>query len=216
MAWAQLTDAEDLTKVVRSNLDDLVVEFVISHELIGIVLSLTADVVHIKLLVDLGHHKIENGNDVRGVVLNLAVKHLIVLEDVIAVNVEDVSVEFTHFLQLLDVVGCFLELLVVFVIVVVLDLLKVVDEVFEFHLDIAGVDVGAPEDLGVGAHLVIGAIGQGVLIQHACGGLLVIRKVKLLGAVGVEGRLVQKTVHVQESALLRKVAHQSRSMENPR
>ena len=98
MAWAQLADAEDLAKVVRSNLDDLVVEFVVSHELIGIVLSLTADVVHIELLVDLGHHEIENGNDVRGVVLNLAVKHLIVLEDMIAVNVEDVSVEFTHFL----------------------------------------------------------------------------------------------------------------------
>lgn len=167
VAGAKLTDTEDSAQVVWSHLDDLVVEFVVTHELVSIVLGLTTDVVHIELLVDLGHHEIENGNDIRRVVLNLAVKHLIILKDMVTVDVQHISVEFAHFLQFLDVVRGFLELLVVVVIVVVLDLFKVVDEVFEFHLNIAGVDVGAPEDLGVRAHLIIGAISQSVLIEHS-------------------------------------------------
>ena len=65
-------------------------------------------------------------------------------------------------------------MLVILIIVIVFDLLEVVDEVFEFHLDITGVDIGAPEDLSVRAHLVVCAIGQGVLIEHARGGLLVV------------------------------------------
>jgi hypothetical protein len=50
----------------------------------------------------------------------------------------------------LDVVWSFAVGIIIhiFVIIVILDLLKVVDEILEFDLDIASVDIGSPDDLG--------------------------------------------------------------------
>ena len=167
---SKFANAEDFTEVVRANLDDLIVaELIIVHVVI-ILLVLSTNVVHVKLLKDLRYDEIENGDDIRRVVLDLSVKHLIELEDVVAIDVEHVSIQLSHFLQLLDVVWSLLILLVVLIIVIILDLLKVVDEVFEFHLDIACVDVRAPENLGMRAHLSVCATLQELLtlvVHHA-------------------------------------------------
>lgn len=156
MVRTKLTNAEDLAEVVRSHLDDMIVAvLVVVHvEVVVLVVGTTPNVVHVELFVDLRHDEIEDGNDVGGVVLNLPVQHLIELENMVAINVEHSRVQFPHLLQSHDVVGGFLELLVVLVVAVVPDLLKVVDEVFEFHLHIVSIDVGTPEDLGVGADFV--------------------------------------------------------------
>ena len=150
VVWAELADAIHFTQVVRAHLDDLVVaELVVVHVVVSIVLVLPSDVVHVELLEHLRDHQIEDWDDVRRVVLNLPVEHLIELEDVVAVDLEDVAVELAHLLELLDVVRRFLILLIVLIIVIVLDLLKVVDEVFEFHLHLASVDVCSPDNLSV-------------------------------------------------------------------
>lgn len=155
-----------------THLNDLVAaKLVIVHH-VSILVVLASDVVHVKFFVDLRDHQIEDWDDVRGVVLDLPVKHLIELEHMVAVDVEDVSIKLAHISQFLNVVRSLLELLIILVIVIILDLLKVVDEVFEFHLDLICVDVGAPEDLRVRAGL-IGAC-QLVGMEDTCGGWLVI------------------------------------------
>jgi len=157
---------------VGAHLNDLVAaKLVIVHH-VSILVVLTSNVVHVEFLVNLRDHQIKDWDDVRRVVLDLPVKHLIELEHMVAVNVKDVSIKLAHISQFLNVVWCFLELLVIFIVVIILYLLKVVDEVFEFHLDLICVDVGSPEDLRVRAGL-IGACHL-VGVEHTCGGRLVI------------------------------------------
>jgi len=151
---------------VGAHLNDLVAaKLVIVHH-VSILVVLTADVVHVKFFVDLRDHQIEDWDNVGGVVLNLPVKHLIELEHMVTVDVKDISIKFAHISQFLNVVGGVFELLVIVVFVIILDLLKVVDEVFEFHLDLICVDVGSPEDLRVRAGL-IGACHL-VGVEHTC------------------------------------------------
>ena len=155
MRWAKFTNSIDLAKVVRSNLNDvLATKLIVIHIVVSFLVILTANIVHIELLVDLSHHQIEDWDNISGVILNLSVKHLVKLKDVVAVDVEDVAIKVTHFLQLLDVVWSPLELLVIIIIVIILYLLKVVNEVFEFHLNITSVNISSPEDLCVRAHLI--------------------------------------------------------------
>ena len=135
----------------------------------------------------------------------------------VAVDLEDVAVELAHLLELLDVVRRFLILLIVLIIVIVLDLLKVVDEVFELHLDLGGVDVGAPEHHRVrahfrGAHAALQKVlrRMSLVVHHARRRRLVVGQLNLLlGPGGVEHGLVQESVDVEEAALLLEVRHQS-------
>ena len=96
-------------------------------------------------------------------------------------------------------------MLIIIIVIVVLDLFKVVDKVLELHLNVAGVDVCAPEDLRVRAHLV-GARHLS-LVQHARRRRLVIGELHLLGAVRVKCRLMKKAIHVEVAALLLKIGH---------
>ena len=106
---------------MRSHLDDLIIaKLVVVHVVINfIVASLSTDLVHVELFIDLCDNKIKDRNDVGRVVLDLTVEHLIELEDMVAVNIEYVAIKFSHITQLLNIVWCPLELLVVIVIIVV-------------------------------------------------------------------------------------------------
>ena len=148
MAGAKLADSVHPAEVVGSYLDQVVIfHLIIVHVVVCILFILPANVVHIELFVDLCDDQIEDRDDVGRIVLDLLVKVLIKLEDVIAVYIEHIAVKLSHFLQLLDVVGCTLILLVIIIVIIVLNLLKVVDKVLEFHLDVAGVDISAPKHL---------------------------------------------------------------------
>ncbi len=172
MGWSKLSDAVDFSEVVGTNLNDLITaKFIVVHH-ISILVVLAANIVHVELLVNLCDHKIKDWDDVCGIVLDLPVKHLIELEDMVTVNVEDISVKFAHLSKLLNVVWSSLELLIVVIIVIVLNFLKVVDEVFEFHLDFVGIDVCAPEYLRVRACLV--GPCHLVRVKHACRGRLIV------------------------------------------
>ena len=94
-------------------------------------------------------HKIEDWNDIRGVVFDLAVQALVKLENVITVDVKNTFINISDFLELLDVVGSLTESFIVhvFIIFVVFDLLKVVYEILQLHLDFICVDIGSPDDL---------------------------------------------------------------------
>ena len=67
----------------------------------------------------------------------------------IAVYLEYILVELSDFLQFCHVVALSDVLLVTFVITILVDLLKVVNEVFQLHLDIICVDVCPPDYLSV-------------------------------------------------------------------
>ena len=191
----------------------IVVVVIIVHVVVWVLVAgaaWAADIVHVELFVHLGHDQIENWDDVGRVVLDLAVKHLIELENVVTVDVQTVAIKLAHLSQTLDIVRSLLVSFII-VIIVVLNLLKVVDEVLEFHLYIARVDIGSPEHLRVTAHFI--GPSQLVLIEHARGAGLVIGQ-HLVGPVWVEGRLVQQTIHVQEAALLLEVRHQSRGVQH--
>ena len=148
MARPKLTDSVDFTEVVGSYLDQVVIlHLVIVHVVVGVLFILPANVVHIELFVNLCDDQIKDRDDVRRIVLNLLVKVLIKLEDVITVDIKHIAVKLSHFLQLLDVVRRALILLVIIIVIVVLNLLKVVDKVLELHLNVTGVDVCAPKHL---------------------------------------------------------------------
>ena len=148
MARSKLADSVDFTEVVRSYLDQVVIlHLVIVHVVVGVLFILPANVVHIELFVNLCDDQIKDRDDIGRIVLNLLVKVLIKLEDVITVDIQHIAVKLSHFLQLLDVVGCSLILLVIIIVIVVLNLLKVVDKVLELHLNIACVDISAPKHL---------------------------------------------------------------------
>ena len=167
MRWSQLSDPVNLAEVVRSDLDNVITaKLVIVHRIVILLVILPADIVHVKLLVNLSDNQIENGNDISRIVLDLPVQQLIELEQVITVDIENVAVKLTDFLQLLDIVGCLCVLLIIFIIIVVVDLLEVVDEVFEFHLDFVRVDVGAPEHLRVRAHI-LSTLHHLAIVEHA-------------------------------------------------
>ena len=162
MIRPQLPNPIHFAQIVWAHLNNLVItEFVVVHVEIGVLViwagAATPDIVHVELFEDLGDDEIENGNDVGRVVLDLPIKHLIELEHVVTVDLKNISVELAHFLQFLDVVWGFLILLIVIFIIVIFDLLKVVDEVLELHLDLGGVDIGAPEHHRMRAHFTAGA-----------------------------------------------------------
>lgn len=207
--WTKLAKTVDFSEVVGSDLNDmLAAKLVVIHVVVSLLVILPANIVHVELLIDLGDHQIENGDNVGRVVLNLPVEHLVELEHMIAVYVKDISIKFAYFLQLLDVVGSLLELLVIFIVVIVLDLFKVVDKVFEFHLNIASVDIGAPENLSMGAHLV-GALKL-ALVHHARRRGFVINELNLC-TLWIESWLIHKAACVdQEASLLIEVRHQGR------
>ena len=214
MAGAELADSVHPAEVVRSYLDQVVIlHLVIVHVVVRILLILPANVVHIQLFVDLRDDQIKDRDDVGWIVLDLLVKVLIKLEDVIAVNVQHVSIEFAHFFKLLDVVRCPLILLIIIIVIVVLDLLKVVDKVLEFHLHITSVDVCTPEDLRVRAHF-IGARHL-ALIEHARRRGLIIGKLYLLSTVRVECWLMHEAIDVEEASLLLKIGHQGWGVQHP-
>ena len=99
MTGAKLADSVHPAEVVGSHLDQVVIlHLVIVHVVVCILFILPANVVHIQLFVDLRDDQIKDRDDVGRIVLNLLVKVLIKLEDVIAVNVKHISIEFAHFL----------------------------------------------------------------------------------------------------------------------
>lgn len=99
MARPKLTDPVHLAEVVGSYLDQVIIlHLVIVHVIVSILFILTANVVHIKLFVNLCDDQVKDRDDIRWIVLNLLVKVLIKLEDVIAVDIQHVAVKFTNFL----------------------------------------------------------------------------------------------------------------------
>lgn len=79
----KLTDAVGLAEVVRTDLDeDILLLFVGTNDL------LPSEIIHIKLFVDLGYNKIEDRDQVSGVILNLAVQLRVERVDVTAVNIK--------------------------------------------------------------------------------------------------------------------------------
>ena len=99
MAGAKLANSVHLTKIVRSYLDQVVIlHLIIVHVVVRILFILPANVVHIELFVNLCDDQIKDRDDVGWIILNLLVKMLIKLEDVIAVNVQHVSIQLSHFL----------------------------------------------------------------------------------------------------------------------
>lgn len=150
MLWTQFSDPIYFPEVVRPDLDDCVQVLILFELHILIFLLATNENVHVELFVNLCNNEIEDWDDIGWVIYNLAVQTLIELEDMIAVNLQHILVEFTDFLQflhieaLLDVLG-----VVLLFIIILSNLLKVVDEVFEFHLNIASVDVGPPDNLSM-------------------------------------------------------------------
>jgi len=206
---AELANAEDLAKVMRADLNDLVVaELIIVHVVVSVLVILPANVVHVELLEDLCDNQIENGNDIGGVILYLPVKHLIELEDMVAIDVKHVAIQLSHFLELLDVVRRLLELLIILIVIIILDLLKVVDKVFEFHLDVACVDVSAPKHLRVRAHLGVGAALKQLLalvVHHAGARGFVVGELDVPCTLRIEHGLVEEAIDVEEAALLLEV-----------
>lgn len=157
---SELPDAVGLLQVMGPDLDEDVLL------LVGVDLVVTAQVVHVEFLVDLRNHEIEDRDQIRGVVLQLAVELGVKGEDMAAVDVEHRQLHVAHFLELLDVVGCPRELLVPAILVDLAFLNEVVDEVFESSLDGVGVDRGSPEHLGVGGHVTLSGdvqLGRGVV-----------------------------------------------------
>lgn len=78
---------------------------------------------------------------------------LVELENVITVYFEDGRLQLSHLVELCDVVrGA--GVLVLIVVIIVLKLDEGVDEVFEFDLNICGVDICAPQDLLMRTHIV--------------------------------------------------------------
>ena len=137
---------------MRSNLDNLIELIVIFHEFIVHVLVFTlckSVNVQTEISVGLCYHQIEYWNHISGIVYNLAVQTLVKLENVIAVYFEYILVELPYFFQFGHVVALSDVLLVTFVITILVDLLKVVNEVFQLHLDIICVDVCPPDYLSV-------------------------------------------------------------------
>ena len=135
-----------------SNLDNLIELIVIFHEFIVHVLVFTlckSVNVQTEISVGLCYHQIEYWNHISGIVYNLAVQTLVKLENVIAVYFEYILVELPYFFQFGHVVALSDVLLVIFVVIVLSDFLKVVNEVFQLHLDIICVDVCPPDYLSV-------------------------------------------------------------------
>ncbi len=87
MGWSKLSDAVDFPEVVGTDLNDLIAAKLIIVHHIGILVVLAANIVHVEFLVNLCDHKIKDWDDVCGIVLNLSVKHLIELKDMVTVNV---------------------------------------------------------------------------------------------------------------------------------
>ena len=99
MAGAELANPVHLAEIVRSNLDQVVIlHLIIVHVVVRILFILPANVVHIKLFINLCDDQIKDRDDVGWIVLDLLVEVLIKLEDVIAVNVQHVSIKLSHFL----------------------------------------------------------------------------------------------------------------------
>ena len=102
-------------------------------------------------------------------------------------------------------------LLIVLLIALVVDNLKVVNEVFELVLDIICVDVSSPNDLGVGTvfsacHVVKqGSVRVGISSRIGLGILVPGR---------VESRRLHHSVWVEEATLLLIVRHESRGVEH--
>lgn len=214
MGWPKLADTVNSAKVVGADLDDLIVAvLIVVHVVVRVMIGslATANVVHVQLFVDLGDHQIEDGDNVGWVVLNLAVKSLIKLEYVVAIDVKDVAIELAYLAQLLDVVWCTLILLIIIVIIVVPDLLKVVDEVFDFHLDLVSVDICAPQNLGMGTHLICTC--KLVLVEHTSRRGLIVGQLKA-SPFRIERRLVKQSIHIEEAALFVEVRHQCGCMQD--
>lgn len=108
----------------------------------------------------LGNDEVEHRDHIGGVVFQLSVQRLVVLENVVAVHVQDVLLSFHHFLQFFNVEGRFCE-----VFVFVAHLHKGVDEVLYLVLNVVEVDICAPNDLGVAALFV--HVGD---VAHDAGG----------------------------------------------
>ena len=88
MGRSKLADSVDFTEVVWSYLDQVVIlHLVIVHVVVGVLFILPANVVHIELFVNLCDDQIKDRDNVGRIVLNLLVKVLIKLEDVITVDI---------------------------------------------------------------------------------------------------------------------------------
>lgn len=97
-------------------------------------------------------YQIENGNDIGGVVLQLSVKRSVELENVVAIDVKGVLLGLSNNFEEADVVGVLIKICILLHIEVILFIIyngKSCEELFEFGLEIIGVDVGSPKDLGI-------------------------------------------------------------------
>ena len=80
----------------------------------------------------------------------MSVKGLVVLEKVVAVDLEHAFLEFSQLLETFPVERFFSKLIVALVLVVfiVVQLNESVDKVFEFLLDVTWVDISSIQNLG--------------------------------------------------------------------
>lgn len=132
--------------------------------------------------------------------------------DVIAVHIKHILFGVLDLFQLFNVVWCSIKLLIALHVGIVVGLRREgLKEIFESGLEVVGVDVCAPENLGVGGHFCTTAE-----VSH-CGS-------RELGCIlmlawssyrdSAELRSVQQPIWVQEAPLANKVGHLSRSIEN--
>ena len=139
---SQLTDAICSLEVVGSDLDkDIVHLLVVSHVL------LTSKVVHVEFLEDLSHNEIENRNDVRRVVFNLAVKLRVIRKNVGTVYIKHLHFHVSNFLKLLDVKWNPCKLIIAAILVYVFCFHEVVNELFKLLLHQVCLNVSSPEHL---------------------------------------------------------------------
>jgi hypothetical protein len=117
------------------------------------ILMVTAQVVHIKFFVHLGHHQVENRDQVSGVVFHLTVELGVVRENVTAVDIEHRKFKITDFFKFFNIVGHAGKLFISAILIDFFLLHEVVDELFEFYLHRVRLNIGAPEHCGVGSHL---------------------------------------------------------------
>lgn len=126
----------------------------------------------------------------------MAVESLIILENMVAVDLENSVFHLLNFLKLLHVVGLLVKVVIVSLlfIFIVLHFHKRLDEVFEFTLDFRSINVSSPDNLSGRTHFV--GSSQLVVKETSAGHLGLGTTSEDRPVFTVEGRSVEKSVDI--------------------
>lgn len=132
---------------------------------------------------------------------------MIELENVVTIHLDVAFVRLASILNSLQIVWLphIGKIVHVVRLVSIFDLFEVVNKRFEFHLNVARVNIGAPDDLRVGTHLIWPLQTVPIVVQHCSRTLFVCSDASSCASIWIEGRLVQKSIHIHESSLLLKI-----------